>query len=192
MSILVVALALTTHLAAAGTGDTQGDVLKIPPPTTKHTPDLVDDVGTTPARMPVPTLMPIAVTPDAVVWKPGPPSLPPGTQSVVLEGDPTKPEIVTMRLKIAPGFKLAMHTHPAGERVTVLSGTMRVTYFDDQGGTAAAQTHTKLFPAGSFYVTPKGMPHHVRVDEETVIQITVQGPWGVDYVNAKDDPRNKK
>jgi mannose-6-phosphate isomerase-like protein (cupin superfamily) len=143
-----------------------------------------------------PASQPIGFTATDVAWKPGPPSLPAGTQAAVLEGDPTKPGIVTMRLKIAKGFRLAMHTHPADERVTVLSGTMRVTYVDTQGGTqggtAAGQTNTRIFPAGSFYVTPKGAPHAIAVDEDTIIQITVQGPWSVSYLNAKDDPRTPK
>lgn len=125
---------------------------------------------------------PIAVTPADVVWKPGPPSLPAGTQAAVLEGDPSKEGIVTMRLKVKKGFKLAMHTHPADERVTVLSGTMKVTYVDEAGGAAAPQT--KVFPAGSFYVTPKGKRHTVVADEDTVIQVTVQGPWGLSYVDV--------
>lgn len=170
MNSFTIALTISTHLASGG------DVVTIPPA----------PAGARPANMP------IAITPDAVAWKPGPPSLPAGAQTVVLEGDPTKPGIVTMRLKVQPGFKLAMHTHDADERVTILSGKTRVTYFDDQGGTAAAQTNTKHFPAGSFYVTPKGVPHAVSVDEETVIQITVEGPWVIHYMNAKDDPRHKK
>jgi quercetin dioxygenase-like cupin family protein len=144
-----------------------GDVIQLPPPAA------------------------IAITPDTVVWKPGPPSLPAGTQAAVLEGDPTKPGIVTMRLKLAKGFRLPMHTHAGEERVTVLSGTMRVTYVESANG-AAAQTSTRIFPAGSFYVTPRGVVHAVAVDEETVMQVTVQGPWGLAYVDAKDDPRNKK
>lgn len=165
-------LLVTLALASA-----DGDVLKLPP-SSKHKPDLID------VAPPV-LSAPIAVTPDAIAWKPGPPSLPAGTQSVVLEGDPTKPGVVTMRLKIAKGFRLAKHTHPADERVTVLSGAMKVAYLDASGAT----TSTRTFPAGSFYVTPKGVPHTVSVDEETIMQITVQGPWGVHYLDAKDDPR---
>lgn len=172
MNALLV-VAVTCALASAPDLAPDGDVIKL------HKPDLIDDA-------PVVTVAkPIAVTPHDVAWKAGPPSLPAGTQAAVLEGDPTKPGIVTMRLKIAKGFRLAMHTHPADERVTVMSGTMRVTYVDDAGGKAAAQTSTRIFPAGSFYVTPKGVPHAVAVDEETIIQITVQGPWGLAYVNAK-------
>ena len=36
---------------------------------------------------------------------------------------------------------------------------------------------------------PPGMPHYVYAGEETVLQLNSIGPWGVVYVNAKDDPR---
>jgi hypothetical protein len=29
------------------------------------------------------------------------------------------------------------------------------------------------------------------MEEETVIQISTVGPWGLTYVNPKDDPRQK-
>ena len=29
------------------------------------------------------------------------------------------------------------------------------------------------------------------IDEETVIQISTVGPWGLTYVNPEDDPRQK-
>jgi quercetin dioxygenase-like cupin family protein len=134
-------------------------------------------------------IAPIAVTPDGVLWKPAPPSLPTGARVAVLEGDPTKEGIVTMRLKLPKDYRLAMHTHTAAERVTVLSGAMRVTWLDPLGG-AVAPSVTRSFPAGSFYVTPKGTPHAVATDDETIIQITVQGLWGIVYADARDDPRS--
>ena len=36
---------------------------------------------------------------------------------------------------------------------------------------------------------PKGVVHYVFVDEDSVIQINAMGPWDIDYVNPKDDPR---
>jgi hypothetical protein len=45
--------------------------------------------------------------------------------------------------------------------------------------------------AGTFYATPAGMPHFVHFEEEAILQINTIGPWGIKYVNAKDDPRQK-
>ncbi len=43
--------------------------------------------------------------------------------------------------------------------------------------------------AGSFFVMSPGMQHYVYADEETVLQLNSNGPWGLTYVNEKDDPR---
>jgi hypothetical protein len=36
-----------------------------------------------------------------------------------------------------------------------------------------------------------GMVHYYFADEDTVIQLQSTGPWGITYVNPKDDPRQK-
>jgi hypothetical protein len=35
------------------------------------------------------------------------------------------------------------------------------------------------------------MAHFVFFDEDTVIQLNSTGPWGLSYVDPKDDPRQK-
>lgn len=125
----------------------------------------------------------IRFLPDAIPWKPAPPTMPAGTHIAVLEGDPSREEIVTMRLRVAPGFRLPLHTHPADERVTVLSGAVRVGFGDVVDD--AARKAAVRYPAGSFYVNPRGVPHFVEADEETVLQVTVQGPWRVDPVTPR-------
>ena len=49
----------------------------------------------------------------------------------------------------------------------------------------------QALPAGGFFALSPGMPHYVFIDEETVIQISTVGPWGLTYVNPEDDPRPK-
>jgi hypothetical protein len=41
------------------------------------------------------------------------------------------------------------------------------------------------------HALPPGAPHYVFMDEETVVQISTIGPWGLTYVNPEDDPRQK-
>ena len=65
-----------------------------------------------------------AFTPDQVKYGPVPPFLPPGAQIAVLEGDPMASSgDFTIRLKMPDGYKVAPHTHPNRENVTVLSGS---------------------------------------------------------------------
>jgi quercetin dioxygenase-like cupin family protein len=126
-------------------------------------------------------------TPDKIQWKAGPPSLPPGAKMAVLEGDPTKEGPFTMRALLPDGYSVPPHTHPAIEHVTVISGT-----FNFGMGEKFDKSATQAMPAGSFGHWPPGMKHFAWADGETIIQIHGLGPWGIQYVNPADDPRNKK
>jgi quercetin dioxygenase-like cupin family protein len=80
---------------------------------------------------------------------------------------------------------VAPHTHPVEEAVTVISGTFALGM-----GDTADQSKAQPLPAGSFFALPPGTAHYVFIDEETIIQISTVGPWGLTYVNPADDPRN--
>lgn len=124
--------------------------------------------------------------PDQLQWKDGPPSLPAGAKFAVLEGDPSKPGFFAMRLKLPDGYRIPPHWHPVVERVTVVSGTFRL-------GTAEQPDWDAMheLPAGSYTSMQPGMRHYARVSGETVVQLATVGPWGINYVNASDDPRRK-
>lgn len=124
--------------------------------------------------------------PNDVKWAPGPPSLSKGAEVAVLYGDPAKDGLFAMRLKLPKGFQIAPHSHPRPEVVTVISGTFRI----GMGETADPSKATPL-PAGGIFAFPPGMTHFASTDEETVIQLNSTGPWVVNYVNPKDDPRQK-
>jgi len=52
----------------------------------------------------------VLVTPDQITWGPAPPSLPPGAQLAVLEGDPSKAGVpFTMRVKLPDGYRVPPH-----------------------------------------------------------------------------------
>lgn len=108
----------------------------------------------------------------APVWNDAPPSMPKGTKIAVLEGSPQQPGMFTIRLRVPAGAKLATHTHPRPERVTVLSGKVTVTI----GGKETT------FGSGGFYVNPPDEPHSLAFAEESVLQLTCEGPWELKYV----------
>ena len=126
------------------------------------------------------------VLPDQVKWGPAPPALPPGAQMAVLDGDPTKPGLFTIRLKFADGWSVAPHWHPTDEHVVVLSGTFAVGVGDKAD---AANTHAMT--TGSFAKMPARVPHYASAKGETTIQIYGTGPFVLNYVNPADDPRKK-
>lgn len=107
------------------------------------------------------------------VWNDAPPSMPKGTKMAILEGDPKAAGLFTIRLKVAKGAMLPKHTHPKPERVTVLSGKVRVNINGSE----------TTFTAGGFYVNPPNEPHTVAFDEESELQLTCEGPWGLQYVD---------
>ena len=120
-------------------------------------------------------------TPQEIKWSPGPASLPAGAEVAVLYGDASKEGLFAIRIKLPKGYRVAPHSHPKPEIVTVLSGTVRL----------GMGEKSHVLPVGSFYATPPGMAHHFSADEDTVVQVNSTGPWGITYVNPKDDPRHK-
>jgi quercetin dioxygenase-like cupin family protein len=125
-------------------------------------------------------------TPSELTWTAAPTALPAGAEIAVLEGNPSNPGPFTMRVRFPAGYTIAPHSHPADEHVTVISGVFQLA----MGDTFDATKIEKL-QAGSFAVMPAGMNHFARTEEVTVVQLNGIGPWGLDYVNPADDPRNK-
>lgn len=129
----------------------------------------------------------VTYTPDKLEWKDGPPSLPPGAKFAVLEGDPTKEGFFTMRLQLPDGYQVPPHTHPKHERVTIISGTLHLGTGEKFDKAAA-----KPLPAGSYSSMEPGMKHFAWAEGPTVLQLTTIGPWGINYLDPKDDPRLQK
>lgn len=129
---------------------------------------------------------PVMVTPGTTKWAAGPASLPPGAQASALEGDPSKPGPFTLRIKMPDGYRIPPHWHPADEHVTVVQGT-----FVMGVGEKFVQAGGHELPAGAFALMPSGTRHFVWTKGETVVQLHGTGPWGINYVNAADDPRKK-
>lgn len=121
---------------------------------------------------------------EELVWKDGPASLPPGTRAAVLEGDPRAEGIFTMRLELPARWALPAHTHPAAERITVLQGSVWVGL-----GPRPEKQRARRIKAGGFYVTPSGVPHALWTDEKAILQLTGTGPWGIAYLDPRQDPR---
>jgi quercetin dioxygenase-like cupin family protein len=127
------------------------------------------------------------LSPQEIKWAPAPPSIPLGAEAVVLYGDPSKDEMFAMRLKFPKGYKIAPHTHPKPEVLTVISGTFRLGM-----GETADQSKSKAFAPGSFIALSPGMAHFAAADDDnTVVQLNSTGPWTLTYVNPADDPRKK-
>jgi len=123
---------------------------------------------------------------DDLKWGPASPAMQKGAQGVALVGDPGKEGPYVIRVKFPAGYKVAPHSHPNDENVTVISGMFHFAIgdkFDETKGTA-------LKPGG-FAQAPKGVKHFAWASQETVIQLHGMGPQNLIYVNDADDPRKK-
>lgn len=110
-----------------------------------------------------------------------------GARITVLEGRLNQSEPFTFRLKLPADFRIAPHIHPAYERVTVLRGTLHFAH-----GREFDRDATTAMTAGDFAVMPPGAPMYGYTEEETVIQLHGTGPWDIEYLDPKDDPRKRQ
>jgi uncharacterized RmlC-like cupin family protein len=110
-----------------------------------------------------------------------------GIQTLVLQGDPTKPGLYTIRLRIAPNLRIQAHLHQDSRSAVVVSGTWYFGYghkFDEKA--------LKELPAGSFYTEPANVDHFAMTKGEVIVQITGYGPTSTKYFDAELDPARKK
>jgi hypothetical protein len=129
----------------------------------------------------------IVLAPDQLKWGPAPAGLPPGARMAVLEGDPGKEGMFTLRAKLPAGYKIPPHWHSIDEHITVLSGTFAIGDGDRFEKAAA----TKL-AAGGYTAMPAKMHHFAFCEEETVIQVHGMGPFDITYIHPGDDPRKSR
>jgi quercetin dioxygenase-like cupin family protein len=114
-------------------------------------------------------------------WSDTKPPLLPGAKVAVVEGDPKSNGHFTLRLKFPPYYKIPAHTHPVDERTLVLKGAINIGY-----GDVLDTTNAKRLTPGCFYLNPAGVHHYFFTSsEETEIQISTNGPWGLDLIGEK-------
>jgi uncharacterized RmlC-like cupin family protein len=131
------------------------------------------------------------LTPKEIKWPAAAPTVgtsgAAGLQKVVLKGDPTKPGLYTMLLRLPPNTKILAHSHKDDRTAVVLSGVWYFGY-----GREFDEAALKELPAGSFYTEPPGVEHFALTkDQETIIEITGYGPTSTEYVDPKNDPTKK-
>ena len=125
----------------------------------------------------------VILNPSDIKWGDALPIFAPGAMMAVLQGDPSKAGVYTVRLKAGDGYKIAPHWHPTTENVTVISGTFNLgtgDKFDEATSTAMA--------AGAFASMPARMHHYGWFKGDTEVQVHGVGPFKLTYLNPKDDP----
>ena len=114
---------------------------------------------------------------DAITWVPCPPSLPAPCEMAVLEGDPKKEMLFTVRFRTSSAFEMKPHWHPRNERVTILEGRVGVGFGDQ-----VDRDSVTWFGPGDYYVNAQEAHHYVLTDGPAILQITGIGPWKANFL----------
>jgi quercetin dioxygenase-like cupin family protein len=122
----------------------------------------------------------------AIKWSPAPAIFPAGARMAVMQGDPSKPELFTVRLDLPKGYCIAPHFHPTDEHLTIISGTFLVGM-----GDTVEPKKTMALSAGGFATAPAQQHHYAIAKTHTVVQVHAMGPFQLTYVNKADDPTRK-
>jgi hypothetical protein len=118
-----------------------------------------------------------------IQWGDPPPIFPAGAKMAVLEGDPGKAGLFTVRLRVPDGYRVPPHWHPTTENLTVIKGT-----FNLGVGDKIDESKTQAMEAGAFGSMPAKMHHYAWAKGETEVQVHAMGPFRLTYVNPADDP----
>jgi quercetin dioxygenase-like cupin family protein len=113
--------------------------------------------------------------------------LPSGAQVAVLSGNPAEAGAFTARLRFPDDYRMPVHTHPAAETVTVVSGLAHM----GRGETFDLSGDVTELRAGQSIDIAAGAPHFLHFVGETVIEVRSTGPFQVTYVNPAEDPRGR-
>ena len=115
------------------------------------------------------------------------PAFPAGARLAVLVGDPTQSGPYLIRVHLSNGVRMLPHRHAEDRIYTVVSGVFYIGLGEQFDG-----DKVKAYPPGSVIVLPGDTPHfHWAKSGEYVTQVTAIGPLGLEYIDAKDDPRRK-
>jgi quercetin dioxygenase-like cupin family protein len=126
-----------------------------------------------------------SVLSEDIDWRPFP-AFPPSVRLAVVVGQPSQAGPYTIRVRVPHGVKLMPHRHPEDRVYTVISGVFYIGLGDQFN-----PDKLQAYPPGSVVVLPGNTSHfHWAKSGEYVTQVAAIGPLGLEYISAKDDPRN--
>jgi quercetin dioxygenase-like cupin family protein len=127
------------------------------------------------------------MAPVKPLWSPVGPNLRPGAEIAVLQGDLSKPELFTFRLRMPKGYVVAPHFHGTDLHVTVISGQ-----FSAGMGDTVDLARAPILRAGDFVTVAANQHHFDAARSAAEIQIYGEGPFSLTYINPDDDPQRKR
>jgi quercetin dioxygenase-like cupin family protein len=135
----------------------------------------------------VATDAPIISSAKDVKWGAPPPVFPSGAKFAVIAGDPAATGLVTVRFEMPAGYTILPHFHPTDEHITVLKGSFSIGM-----GDVVDKAHALTLSPGGYGVAMANMHHYAYTTTGATIQVHMQGPFAITYVNPADDPSKKR
>ena len=127
-----------------------------------------------------------AILSEDIDWKPFA-AFPASVRLAVLVGQPLQDGPYTIRVKVPRGVKLMPHRHPEDRIYTVISGVFYIGLGDEFDA-----EKLQAYSPGAVIILPGNTSHfHWAKSGDYITQVTAIGPLGLEYINAKDDPRNE-
>jgi quercetin dioxygenase-like cupin family protein len=125
------------------------------------------------------------ILPEEIEWKSFA-AFPKAARLAIVAGEPLREGPYTIRVKLPHGTKMMPHSHPEDRMYTVISGI----FYIGLGDTFDAEK-LQAYPPGSVIILPGNTSHfHWAKNGEYITQVTAIGPLGLEYIDAKDDPRH--
>jgi len=118
-----------------------------------------------------------------IKWGAAPPVLPKGAKLAVLYGDPGKPGPYVLRLAAPANYRIPPHWHTQTENLTIVSGALYL----GMGDKLVAKEANAL-KAGGYHYLPAKQHHYAFTRVATVIQVSGEGPFDINYIDPKDNP----
>jgi quercetin dioxygenase-like cupin family protein len=101
----------------------------------------------------------------------------PGAKVAVLAGSPDKHEPFVARVKFPANFQIPAHSHPMTEYDTVISGAVYLKVDNKKN-----QSQEIVLNEGDFALLPAKVVHSGYTKDETIVQVSGIGPWGMVYI----------
>jgi hypothetical protein len=119
-----------------------------------------------------------------LAWGPAPEGLPTGARVAVVSGDPTKAGPFTLRVDMPPEYAVRPHYHPTSEELRLIEGTLHLGHGKkwDQGAMK------EVAPDQPVTIGAKE-PHFMHAASRVLLEVQSTGPFGITYIDPKDDPR---
>ena len=126
------------------------------------------------------------ILPEEIDWKPFA-AFPASVRLAVVVGQPLQDGPYTIRVKVPRGVKLMPHRHPEDRVYTVISGIFYIGLGDQLDAEKLVS-----YPPGTVIILPGNTSHfHWAKSCDYITQVAAIGPLGIEYINSKDDPRNR-